>query len=123
MIFDNKKFNNNFVIQINEQIIDKVNNFNFLGLKINDRLDWTSHLNDLSRKLSRNIGILRRLRCQLPFNVLKMLYYSLIHSHLTYMILIWGENNQEILKKQKQAIRIIHSKHFLSHTEHLFKSS
>ena len=50
-----------------------------------------------------------------------MLYYSLIHSHLTYTILIWGNDNKEILKKQNQAIRIIYSKHYLSHSEPLFK--
>ena len=108
MIFEHKNSHTEIDLKINDQTVDQVKNFNFLGLHINDRLDWSTHLNNLCKKLSRNIGILRRLRSQLPFEIMKILYYSLIHPHLNYMILIWGENNQEVLKKQKQAIRIIH---------------
>ena len=39
------------------------------------------------------------------------------------MILIWGYDHDSILTKQKQAIRILHSKHFLAHTDPLFKQS
>ena len=39
------------------------------------------------------------------------------------MLLIWGHNSTEILQKQKQAIRVIHSKHHLCHSEPLFKSA
>ena len=66
--------------------------------------------------------MLRRLRTQLPFDVMKMLYFTLIHPHLMYMILIWGYDNQEVMTKQKQAIRVINSKHYLSQTDPLFKS-
>ena len=52
-----------------------------------------------------------------------LLNVSLVHSHLNYMILIWGDNNQEILKKQKQAMRILHSEHYLCHSDPLFKKS
>ena len=67
--------------------------------------------------------MLRRLRTQLPFDVMKMLYFTLIHPHLMYMTLIWGYDNQEVTTKQKQAIRVINSKHYLSHTDPLFKST
>ena len=39
------------------------------------------------------------------------------------MILIWGNDSKEILKKQKQAMRVIHGKHYLSHTDPLFKEA
>ena len=89
---------------------------------MSQNLDWSTHIESLKRKLSRNIGILSLFRKQLPFKVLKILYYSLIHSHLHYMLLIWGHDSDIVLKKQKQALRIIFSKHCLSHSDPLFKS-
>lgn len=124
MVFNRTHTNINPTLNIDGNVLEQVPNFNFLGLNVNQSLDWSTHLTALKQKLSRNIGILRRLRTQLPPNVLTMLYYSLIHPHLNYMILIWGYDHEEILTKQKQAMRIIHSKHFLySHTDPLFKSS
>ena len=35
---------------------------------------------------------MRRLHCQLPANVMVKLYYSLVYSHLTYVLLAWGRS-------------------------------
>jgi len=63
----------------------------------------------------------------LPLNCLQTLYYSLIHSHLSYGILIWGNANKSILKQttilQKRAIRTIHNAKFNSHTDPLYRAS
>jgi hypothetical protein len=58
---------------------------------------------------------------------LTTLYYSLIHSHLIYAIQIWSCTSpsivNELVIKQKMAIRIIHNATYNAHTESLFKSS
>ena len=123
MIFSRKPTPVELDISIDDKKLNQVGSFNFLGLTISDKLDWTPHLNNICKKLSRNIGILRRLRPELPFDILKILYFSLVHSHLSYMIMIWGHEYSDLLLKQKQAIRIIHSKHYLSHCDPLFKSA
>ena len=127
MVFNRKSRPNIDQLDLNIEIdnvkLEQVKSFNFLGLTINDQLDWSLHTNNICKKLSRNIGILRRLKTQLPFEILKMLYFSLIHSHLSYMILVWGHDHAELLLKQKQALRVIHSKHYLCHTDPLFKSA
>ena len=97
MIFENKTSGIDLHLTINHQELKRVNAFNFLGLNINDKLDWSAHINNLCKKIGRNVGILRRLRHQLPLQILKMLYYSLIHSHLSYMILMWGKNYEAVL--------------------------
>ena len=47
-------------------------------------------------------------------NCLKSLYYSLIHSHLSYANIVWGSTQASKLKKlvslQKHAIRIVCNK-------------
>ena len=58
---------------------------------------------------------------------MRILYFSLVHPHLTYGILAWGNATLTTLKKtetlQKRAIRAINNKKFNSHTDPLFKRS
>jgi hypothetical protein len=55
---------------------------------------------------------------------LKSLYYSLFHCHVIYAIHIWScsaeSNFNEIVKKQKSAVRVISSAAYNAHTEPLF---
>ena len=78
------------------------------------------------QKNSKSIAILRMARSVFPLNILKMIYMSLIYSHINYCILIWGSAEKGIIeplfKLQKKAIRIITNSRFLDHTAPLFKS-
>ena len=60
-------------IIMNGNKIDRVNNFNFLGLKINKHLNWNNHIDHISLKISRVVGILTRLRHTVPIDVLLLL--------------------------------------------------
>ena len=60
-------------IIINKNKIDCVNNFNFLGLLFNTHLNWNNHIDHISLKISRVIGILTRLRHTIPIYVLLLL--------------------------------------------------
>ena len=39
-----------------------------------------------------SVGVMRRLHCQLPADVMVKLYYYLVYSHLTYALLAWGRS-------------------------------
>ena len=81
-----------------------VDNFNFLGIIINKHLNWTSHVDMLTAKLSKTIGILNTLKHILPINIMRTIYNSLILCHLNYGVLLWGpklhlNDRLHILKK------------------------
>ena len=104
--------------------IEFIDNFNFLGITINKHLNWTKHMDTLSAKIAKTVGILNTLKHVLPTNILKMIYNSLILCHLNYGILLWGAQhnaNDKLHKLQKKAIRIITSSNFLAHSEPIFK--
>ena len=44
----------------------------------------------VTSNISKSVGVMRRLHCQLPANVMVKLYFSLVYSHLTYALLAWG---------------------------------
>ena len=59
----------------------------------------------------------------IPHKTLKSLYYTLIDSHITYVIQAWGNGNTRKLDiLQKRALRIINNKGYRSHTDPIFKS-
>ena len=125
MIFYHKQQNiENLIPQLNlnEQIFERVTNFDFLGLTIDQHLTWNGHVQKKSNKISRSLGIMVKLKRFLPQNILKILYNSLILPHPQYCILSWGFKSGTILKLQKRAVRIIRCSKYNAHTEPLLKT-
>ena len=50
------------VLQIDRRPIEIVAQFNFLGLIFQSNLAWSKHINHVSLKISKTIGILYRLK-------------------------------------------------------------
>ena len=123
MIFHTRGTKINYIpnICINGISIEKVQNFNFLGLTINENMSWKSHVDKIANKLSKYSGILGRLKYFLPENILKTIYCSIIQSNLNYSLLAWGYDCNRLVKLQKKIIRIITLSKYNAHTEPLFK--
>ena len=109
------------IIKIDNITIESVENFNFLGITFDKYMKWNIHIDNITKKISKAIGILNKLKHTLPGSALKTIYDSLIHSHLCYGILTWGYNLTRIKKIQKRAIRLISNKKYNAHTQPLFR--
>ena len=61
MIFHNrgKKIDNIPRIQLRNILLEKVQTFSFLGVHINENLNWNHHIDTISLKLSRTISYIR----------------------------------------------------------------
>ena len=101
--------------------IEKVEEFNFLGLTIDTNLKWKKHTDKISNKCSKITGVLNRLKLLFPQEIKCLLYNSLIVPHINYCITAWGFHRNRITIIQKKAIRIITASSYISHTEPLFK--
>jgi hypothetical protein len=117
--------NSNYTISINGCAIDRVHETTFLGIIIDDKLTWKSHIDFIESKVSKSIGILLRARKLLYTECLLTLYNNLIKPYFTYCIIIWGNTYKTYIHKlyiqQKIIIRIINFSGFNSHTDPLFK--
>ena len=102
-------------------MIEKVTEFNFLGITLEETLSWKSHISKISNKISKIVGLLSRTKRYLDTSVLIKIYNSLILSHLHYGILCWGFESHKIFKLQKKAIRTICKSKYNAHTDPLFK--
>ena len=108
-------------LQINFEPIERVMEFNFLGLTIDEHLSWKPHIQKISNEIARALGIMCRLKNFLPTHVLRILYNSMILPHLQYSILSWGFKPGRLDKLQKRAVRIISNSKYNSHTDPIFK--
>ena len=122
MIFHTKKKNvKNLTLIIDNVYIERVAEFNFLGLTLDEHLTWKCHINKISNKISQCMGILNRLKRFLPMQTKVLIYNSLVLSHLNFGILIWGFKCEKVAKLQKKVIRILSLSKYNAHTEPLFK--
>ena len=112
MLINPQNRNNNTPLTINNtHNINRVEEIKFLGLNITDKFSWNEHIHHVIKKIKPGIATLYKLREVAELPTLLQIYYSLIHSHLAYSILIWGNAPHtyldKLLKIQKKAIRII----------------
>ena len=98
-------------IFINNTKLTKTDQAKFLGVIIASNLSWQPHIDYISRKVSKSIGILYKLSKYLKKSTLVNLYYSLIYPYLIYCNEVWGlgcaTHRRKLFTLQKRAIRTI----------------
>ena len=72
----------------------------YLGIYLDCHLNWHTHENITSSKLSRAVGMLCKIRHFVKHETLKMIYYGMFSSILTCCSQIWGQNNNIVNKLQ-----------------------
>ena len=79
--------------------------------KLDCHLNWKKHILNVSKKISRTIGIMYKLREFMNTKMLINIYYSLIYSHMVYAIQVWDSASDtefnKILVFQKKAVQMI----------------
>ena len=108
-------------VRINNQSIERVSEFNLLGLTIDEHLNWNAHIQKISNKIDKSIGVMNRLKRYLPLSILRTLYNALVSPHFQISILNWGFKANKIVRLQKRVIRVITNSKYNAHVEPLLK--
>ena len=105
-------------------ITQRVLNTKFLGITIDEKLSWKEHVDNICKVISRNIGIINKVKFYFPTRILLNLYSTLILPHLNYGIIAWGNCADYLLNiillLQKKALRVICHSDFRAHMDALF---
>ena len=125
MIFSSKKMHiSDISLKIDGSNIKRVYLTKFLGVQIDPKFHWDAHINYITKKLSKCIGILCKARRILNTDTLKSLYYTFAYPYLIYCNIVWGDTYQihlnKLLKIQKKIIRIIYSGKNFSDSQSVF---
>ena len=88
---------------------------------IDESLSWKYHISYICSRVSRNIGIISKLRHYLSIHQLKQIYYNLIYPYLSYAVIAWGSayktHLQKLQTKQNTVLRWFFATTFGPYTE------
>ena len=127
IIFCTRQKNNHpeATVKFNDKDLEQVKTTKFLGAHIEQHLDWSKHIEEVTKKLSQVSGIIYRCQHILSKQSLLNLYKTLALPHILYCNVIWGATHQThldpIIKMQKRIVRNITKSEFLAHSSPLFK--
>ena len=109
----------NISIYVNDSVIKVTDAVKYLGITIDNKLNFEEHINALATKISRSLGVLCKLRHILPKSALRNLYHSMIHLHLLYGVTVWGNTFDKHLKRlatlQNKAVKLISGAQWRDH--------
>ena len=96
MLMNNHR-NIKFSVSINHHPISKYCSLIYLGIILDDKLNWKPQIEKLVTQLSKSCGMLFKLKQYTNISVLKSVYFALFCSYLTYSILNWVRANKTTL--------------------------
>ena len=115
-------------LSVGAEEIRRVDGARFLGIWVDERLNWNEQASRTKRKIGQLLGVLGRARGVLQGDSLQVLYNSLVLPHLQYCLMIWGDFSgdgngaigRSILSYQKRFMGIIAGKTGRYHADPLF---
>ena len=106
------------------QPIAQISEAKFLGVIVDQHLNWKSHITMVAQKLSKSCGLIYRIRKNLNLESKILIYYSLIQPYLTYCINVWSStyktNLRSVTIAQKRAMRALFTTQTHSHSIDMF---
>lgn len=89
-----------------------MSSFKYLGITLQDNLEWNLHIDSTYRKIIGIASIMNRLGIKIHHALRISFYYAMINSHLAYLLPVWDTsatlNDISLLQvAQNQAIRKI----------------
>ena len=94
-------------MQTESKVITKVKDTKFLGVVIDNQLNWAAHMHYIRKKLLSMTGAICRIRHLIPAELYLKIYNALFEPHLSYGISVWGV----VLKERSNNSRFITQKH------------
>lgn len=127
MIISSKKIDENIPnILINNVAIEYVKEYKYLGLVIDRNLKFSKHMFSLNKRLASVIGAAYSLRDTLSLQAAQTFYYSMFHSLISYIIVVWGGSSKSALNdlqiSQNKIVRnLFANKINHSHTSDIYR--
>ena len=124
--YQRKKLDSPIKIKLSRKRLYPSKSVKYLGIKIDENLNWKQHIHDIAIKLNRANALLSIIRNYVNKLTLRTIYFAIFDSHINYANLIWGQNLHSlsrIIILQKKALRIMNFQSRDSHSSPLFKSN
>ena len=102
---------NSFCYTMCRSPLQVVEEHNYLGILLDNKLSWTPHINSLCRKANRLLGFLRRTLHHCPSHLKEHAYKQIVLPSVEYCCPIWDPDKQTSIRKlemiQHRAARFV----------------
>ena len=96
---------------LNNEVIKRVDKTKYLGINIDESLNWKEQYKTIKNKLKGGLSSLRKLKNILPQKKLDQVYKALFESHLRYDDIVWSSlsntNMSQLQRLQTRAKKLI----------------
>ena len=92
VLFQQNQKHKDIILEVNNLKIHNEPETKFLGMRLDQNLNWNSHIQKLIVKLRINQGLLKCAQNFLNKEAKKLVYHAHIESHIRYGLIIWGNN-------------------------------
>jgi hypothetical protein len=99
-----RNFSQDINVSIDGKVLKEVKTKKTLGVLVDKHLSWDKHIDNVSKKVSKGIGMLRRAKQYVSTKTLEKLYHALVQPHFDYCSMVWG-NCAEYLKGKLQKLQ------------------
>ncbi len=111
-------------LKLNGSLITQKDQVKYLGIVIDDKLNWKPHIKNCVSKLNKCMWAITKLRHYTNVSTLKLIYFSLAYPYIQYCISSWGgackTTLQPLLVKQKLLVKTILKQSYTSPSSPLF---
>ena len=90
IIFGHSHLTPDCTLSISNNVILRTNVCKFLGIFIDENLNWSNHMDHTCSKLSKAIGMIKVAQMYMPRAVLMSMFQAFVVSYLRYGVLLWG---------------------------------
>jgi len=115
----------NFKIHINNVVLHRKSSVKYLGVLLDESLNWTSHVKSLKSRLSFASSMIYKIRNFVPVNAIRIIYFCLVYSHLQYCIVSYGTTCDSVLQPlntiYNNVLRALTFSNFKCHITPLYK--
>lgn len=131
IFFSGRAHNDSFIhndinIDFNGSRIEKVDSFNYLGIKIDEKLNFKQHLASIRSRIVSTSFAIKRIRPFITLHTAKQIYFCRIQSLLLYLNSCWNVANkteiENLGRTQRKVLRFIFQKKFDSPSKDLFSN-
>ena len=86
-----------FGVSLNDCSVERIQSYKYLGVMINESLTWEDHVDYITSKVKKRLGLLKRIKYLFPVSALKLLATTTILLLLDYADIVWGDKNNKTL--------------------------
>ena len=107
VIGSNRKLSNtsSVTVHVDGNTTENVEHFSYLGVTLSTTMTWNEHVTNLSSKVNKRLGLLKRIIHLLPHNPRLLFYNCLVLPLFDCGDLVWGDKDNIVLMESLQILQ------------------